>query len=239
MHCLNPTYDTAAILPPYNTLWTQVVRRGNPSEIVTSGIPLEYKITNNTYSDGKRAYGQFWDYDLELFGVDLVSDTGLNLVDSSIQNGLSGEMVFKGDHFQVDGIPVTPVDDSLGWNPYQVAEITVRDSGSAVIAQTGTTVPTSDEINCSKCHGSNAFLDVLKNHDDDHGTSLLSQTPVLCSNCHGSPALGTTGPGTSGQYLSEAIHGSHADRGASCYDCHPGPTTGCSRYRPYRLGMCG
>ena len=22
MHCLNPTYDTAVILPPYNTLWT-------------------------------------------------------------------------------------------------------------------------------------------------------------------------------------------------------------------------
>jgi hypothetical protein len=229
MHCLNPTYDTAVILPPYNTLWTQVVRRGNPPEIVTSGITVQYEIINNTYSDGKRAYGQFWDYDLELFGIDLVPDTGLNLVDPGTHNSLSGEMVPKGDHFQVDGIPVTPVDDSFEWNPYQVAEITVRDSGGAVIAQTRATVPTSDEINCSKCHGSNAFLDVLENHDDEYGTSLLTQTPVLCADCHGSPVLGTTGPGNSGKYLSEAIHGSHTNRGASCYDCHPGPTTKCSR----------
>jgi hypothetical protein len=30
MHCLNPSYDTAIILPPYNTLWAQVVQRGSP-----------------------------------------------------------------------------------------------------------------------------------------------------------------------------------------------------------------
>ena len=30
MHCLNPTYDTAVILPPYNTVWAQVIQRGNP-----------------------------------------------------------------------------------------------------------------------------------------------------------------------------------------------------------------
>ncbi|MFA6034485.1 MAG: hypothetical protein WC889_16420, partial [Myxococcota bacterium] len=26
MHCLNPSYDSAVILPPYNTVWAQVVR---------------------------------------------------------------------------------------------------------------------------------------------------------------------------------------------------------------------
>ena len=30
MHCLNPTYDQLIILPPYNTLWAQVVERGDP-----------------------------------------------------------------------------------------------------------------------------------------------------------------------------------------------------------------
>jgi len=229
MHCLNPTYDTAVILPPYNTLWAQVIRRGDPPQIVTGGITVEYEITNNTYSYEKSTYGQFWDYDLVLFGVDLVRDTGLNLVDPGIHNSLSGQMLPKGDHFQVDGIPLTPVDDSLVWNPYQVAEITVRDAGGAVIAQTQTTVPTSDEINCSKCHGITAFLDVLESHDEDQGTNLLTNRPVLCASCHGSPVLGTSGPGTSGKYLSEAIHGFHASKGASCYDCHPGSTTKCSR----------
>jgi len=84
MHCLNPTYDTAVILPPYNTLWAQVIRRGDPPQIVTGGITVEYEITNNTYSYEKSTYGQFWDYDLVLFGVDLVRDTGLNLVDPGI-----------------------------------------------------------------------------------------------------------------------------------------------------------
>ncbi|MCK7477259.1 MAG: hypothetical protein M0C28_06995 [Candidatus Moduliflexus flocculans] len=76
---------------------------------------------------------------------------GLNLEDPGIHNGLSGTMVVKGDHFQVNGIPVVPVDDALAWNPYQVADITVRDSGTnAVLVQTRATVPTSDEINCGE-----------------------------------------------------------------------------------------
>ncbi len=40
MHCLNPTYDKLVILPPYNNVMVQVVRRGNPPEIVTSGITV-------------------------------------------------------------------------------------------------------------------------------------------------------------------------------------------------------
>ena len=230
MHCLNPTYDQAVILPPYNTVWVQVVKRGNPPQIVTAGITVEYAIHNNTYSYGKRNYGQFWDNMPLLFGVSLPHDTGLNLEDPAIHNGLSGTMVVKGDHFQVNGMPVVPVDDSLTWSPYQVADITVRDSGTnAVLVQTTATVPTSDEINCAKCHGADALLDVLQKHDDEQGTNLAANRPVLCASCHGSPALGQTGPGTSGLYLSRAIHGFHADKNAACYDCHPGTTTKCSR----------
>jgi len=53
--------------------------------------------------------------------------------------------------------------------------------------------------------------------------------PVLCASCHGSPALGQTGKGSSGHYLSESIHGYHASRGAVCYDCHPGQVAKCNR----------
>jgi len=235
MHCLNPTYDTAVVLPPYNTVWAQVIRRGEPPQIVTSGITVEYRLINNTYSYGKTHgtsdYGQFWDNCPALFGISLAHDTGLNLVDPTIHNGLSGTMLPKGDHFEVDGIPLTPVDDSLTWNPYQVVEVTVRDAGNSIIAQTRATAPTSEEMNCAKCHGANAFTDVLTKHDSEEGTSLLTQTPVLCADCHGSPALGQTGPGTSGKYLSQAMHGFHAGviPPPTCYDCHPGATTQCSR----------
>jgi len=234
MHCLNPTYDTAVLLPPYNTVWAQVLKRGNPPEVVTSGLTAEYRIVDNTFSYGKTdPYGgdfaQFWDNVFDLFGVALSRDTGLNLVDPGIHNGLSGPMVRNGDHFQVDGIPVTPVKDSGEWTPYQVAEITIRQAGT-VVARTRATVPTSDEIHCDRCHGENAFLDILEEHDASRPQyNLLAGVPVLCAGCHGSPALGGTGPGASGKYLSQAVHGYHANKGAACLDCHPGATTKCNR----------
>ncbi len=235
MHCLNPTYDTLVILPPYNTVWAQLLKRGNPPELVTTDVTLTYAMVNNTSSVDKTSslfggdYGQFWDYAKDLFGLNTRPDDNVGLTG----NGLVGTMVPVGTHFEIVGIPVTPVDDDGVWNPYQVVEITATDSSGTVIAQTRATVPTSDEINCGKCHDGNnvaeTFTDILEEHDDEHGTDLVNSTPVLCADCHGSPVLGTSGPGSSGLYLSEAIHGLHADEGASCYDCHPGDTTQCNR----------
>lgn len=229
MHCLNPSYDAAVILPPYNTVVAQVVKRGNPPQPVTSGVTVSYRILNNTKSSTKGSFGQFWTNMQKLFGVSLPVDKGLNLDDPTVNNGLSGTMLAKGDHFLASGIPLTPIDDKGVWNPYQVGEITVKDASGKVVAQTTTTVPTSDEISCSKCHGSDALNEVLRKHDAAHGTQLFANKPVLCASCHGSPALGTSGPGSSGMYLSQAVHGFHATRGAACYDCHPGATTKCNR----------
>jgi Cytochrome c554 and c-prime len=229
MHCLNPTYDKEVILPPYNTVWAQVIKRGNPPQIVTAGLRLEYSILNNTYSYGKRSYGQFWDNCMHLFGVNLARDTGLNLEDPNIHNSLSGTMVVKGNHFQVNGIPVTPVNDSGTWNPLQIAEIVVKDNSSgAELAKTRATVPASDEINCYGCHGQGDVKPVLEQHSSEK-PNIVPLAPVLCASCHGSPALGQTTSGMSGTYLSEAIHGFHKDKNAACYDCHPGATTQCNR----------
>lgn len=234
MHCLNPSYDTAVILPPYNNVFAQIVKVGNPPQVVTSGLTVQYRIINNTSSQGKGLFAQFWTYASQLFGISPDIDKGLNLEAPSVSNGLSGIMVANGDHFQVNGIPVVPYEDgSSTRNPYQVAEITVNDSAGAVIAQTRTTVPTSDEINCGKCHAgataSDVFNDILGKHDQNLRTTLSERKPVLCAECHGSPALATGDAGSSGKYLSQAIHGSHASRGASCYDCHPGASTQCNR----------
>ncbi len=232
MHCLNPTYDDAVILPPYNTVWAQVVRRGNPPEIVVDGIEVKYKILNNTYSYGKRSYGQFWDNMDALFGVTLPPDKGLNLDDPGVNNGLSGTMLAKGDHFQVSGIPVTPVLDNGTWTPYQVAKVTVRDQATgAVLAKTFATVPTSDEIHCEGCHGV-SVASVLEAHDNLSATTLQSQRPVLCAKCHPSPALGSAGePGR--KYLSESVHAFHGGLPAgsqpTCYSCHPGQNSQCNR----------
>jgi hypothetical protein len=224
MHCLNPTYDKAVILPPYNNLMVQVVERGNPPQIVTGDLTVEYKLLGNTTSYNKREYGGFWDNVTALFGLaTLEHDVGLT------GNRLSGLMAVVSDHFEATGIPATPVNDLGAWDPLQVAEITVKDKSGKTVASTRATVPTSDDINCAKCHGQDAFNDVLARHDEENGTNLMNSKPVLCAECHGSAALGKMGKGSSGKYLSEALHGFHADKGASCYDCHPGNTTKCNR----------
>jgi hypothetical protein len=241
MHCLNPTYDQAVILPPYNTVQAQVVQRGNPPVIVTNGLTVNYSILGNTTSANKAKFGQFWTYAYKLFGVSPAIDKGLNLEDPTISNGLSGSMLVKGTRFVVNGIPLTPINDAGVWNPFQTGIITVKDGTGAVVASTNIVVPTSDEINCSKCHGTtNAFGDILQKHDAKFYTNLSSSSPVLCASCHGSPALGQTGRGSSGTYMSEAIHASHANRNASCYDCHPGATTKCNRSKAHTdaTGAC-
>jgi hypothetical protein len=237
MPFFSPTYDKEVLLPPYNSLWAQVIKRGDPPEIVTTGVTLEYRIVDNTYSYGKgtasplRSYAQFWDNSFDLFGVSLAHDTGLNLVDPDIHNGLSGTMLVKGNHFEVDGVPVVPINDAGTWDPYQIAEIVVREASTGTeLARTRATVPTSDEINCAKCHGQTIndkeILSVLAEHDKLEETTFVADgVPVLCADCHGSPALGQTGAGSSEVYLSRVIHAYHAALTTNCYDCHPGATT--------------
>ena len=228
MHCLNPTYDKLVVLPPYNTLWVQVVKRDAKPQIVTAGITVEYQLEGNSFSYGKRSFGQFWDNAVKLFGSlfgfsDLPHDIGLK------GKGLAGLMDLAGDHYEAVGIPVTPIYDNGTWDPYQVAVITVKDSQGNTLVKTKATVPTSDEMHCEKCHGTYPFQDIMSKHDTDNGTDLAGTAPRLCADCHGDPALGVMGPGAAGIYLSKAVHGFHADKGASCYDCHPGPQTKCSR----------
>jgi len=234
MQHINATYGAEVFLPPYNGLRAQVIRRGDPPEIVTTGITLEYRLVDNTSSYGKttadpvRDYSRFWDDSLDLFGVSLLPDTGLNFVDPGVHNGLSGTMLLKGDHFQVDGIPAVPINDAGTWDPYQVAEITVRDASTHdVLARTRATVPVSDEWGCATCHNGDDAESVLATHDDAEDTTFVTGgVPVLCADCHGDPALGQTGAGSSELYLSQAVHGFHATQTSiTCYDCHPGTKT--------------
>jgi hypothetical protein len=233
MHCLNPGYDKGVVLPPYNTLWAQVILRGAPPKIVTSGITVSYAIEGNTYSKAKLNFGGFWTHMTALFGVfPVVDDVGLK------GKGLAGTMdlAASGDHYVAEGIPVVPYNDSdlVNRNPYQVAVITVT-SGPTTLVTTKTTIPTSDEMDCASCHtthDANAFQDMLIIHDTNEGTDLQNPVnqPFTCASgsCHADPALGISG---SEGYLSYVVHHKHSTVASppACYDCHPGANTRCSR----------
>jgi hypothetical protein len=232
MHCYDQDYSVFSILPPYNTLWAQVIKVGDPPEIVTQGIRVEYSFLGNTESATKT---NFWVYAEQLFGVPLAPNVGLKGF------GLTGEMDLAGggDHFIAEGIPLTEFTDSAPTtpDPYQLAHLVVKDTASdRILAETTIVAPVSSEMRCDTCHNeedpTNFRRDILLVHDEENDTDLTAQadggTPVLCADCHADPALGLPGePGN--PTLSEAIHDKHAEETQDCYACHPGNQTQCLR----------
>ena len=229
MHCYDLDYSVMAVLPPYNTLWAQVIQRGDPPKNLTTGIDVESSFPDNTYSAGKT---NFWDYEDKLFGVDLAPNIGLT------GKGLSGEMDLKEDHFEADGIPLTEFSDSSPSTPdyLQRAKIEVNDSQGNLLAQSDVVSPVSSEMRCDKCHTkpdpNNFRMNILLGHDDEAETDLVTQAasgnPVLCADCHADPALDKPG-NPELPSLSAVMHEKHKEKAKDCYDCHPGPDTKCLR----------
>lgn len=229
MHCYDLDYSVFSVLPPYNTLWAQVIHRGDPPELVFSDIQVEYSFPNNTYSVGKT---NFWDYTEELFGVTLAPDIGL------AGKGLSGEMDLDDDHFIAEGIPITEFsDNNLNKPEYlQIAQIIVKDLNGKLLTQTEVVAPVSSEMRCDTCHTTpdpnNFRMNILVKHDNKEGTNLEDQAkagdPVLCADCHADPALGMPGDPEIPS-LSAAMHDEHKEETSDCYACHPGQDTQCLR----------
>lgn len=154
MHCYNHDFQDLAVLPPYNTLWAQVVRIGDPPVIVTERISVTYEFPDNTYSVGK---SNFWEYDQQLFGVDLAPNVGL------AGKGLSGEMDRVDDHFVAEGIPLTEYRDSdpTGPYPYQLATVIAHDASTgAELARSTVVAPVSNEMHCDTCHFDGGVEDI-------------------------------------------------------------------------------
>ena len=252
MHCYNANFEYLAVLPPYNTLYAQVIRLGSPPEVITTGITLTYEFIDNSYSVGK---SNFWDYDQDLFGVNLPDNVGLT------GKGMTGTLDLHGDAWVAEGIPLTEYRDSdyeaNSTNPtpypYQLGIVKVYDvNTNALLAETTVVGPVSTEMHCDNCHYDGAFegiatgsveLNILALHDDEnmseyppeHSGRLENSTPVLCAECHSSNALGAAGV-TGIPSLSNALHETHSEvidaitpAIDGCYQCHPGPETQCLR----------
>jgi hypothetical protein len=254
MHCYNPDFADLAVLPPFNTLYAQVIKVGDPPQIVATEITVTYLFTDNTYSVGK---SNFWDYAQHLFHLDdpLPPNVGL------AGKGLAGAMDVEGDHFIARGIPLTEFSDSdpTTPHPYQLATIVVRSVPTGTeLARTVTVAPVSTELSCINCHADDGDAttmypitptgkvetNILALHDylsqaqypPGHTGPLMDpeRRPILCAECHASNALGIPGVPPV-ESLSNAIHKHHAGLEDitpdtdGCYNCHPGPQTQCLR----------
>jgi hypothetical protein len=133
-----------------------------------------------------------------------------------------------GDHFAIEGVPLTPYLDSAPgpgsqyWYPYQKAHLVAKDSVTGqVLAETTTVAPVSTEMRCDTCHADgmqegistgNVETNILTLHDKEEDTNLMGSRPVLCATCHGSNALGMPG-NPELPNLSRAMHNRHAPGG--------------------------
>jgi hypothetical protein len=258
MHCYNMDYQDLGILPPYNTIWAQVIKVGEPPEVVVSGIIVEYSFPENTYSAGATGRPEktnFWKYAKQLFGKDLDPDTGL------AGKGLSGAMDPAGDHFEAVGIPLTEYRDQdalegadkKDWerHPYQLCEVVARDKQTGVeLCRTTTVAPVSSELNCALCHSDSGRATVQSGitpqgrtganivalHDKlnigEYKPPLSSRRPVLCGECHQDNAIGTKGK-QGLPSLSNALHARHKFISAET----PG-TAGCYSCHPGNRTQC-
>jgi hypothetical protein len=229
MHCMNKTHANFSVLPPFNNLFAQVIRRGDantPPAVLGADVTVEYSIPGNTYSVGKT---DFWTYAPALFGVTLPSNVGLT------GKGLAGTLDPGVSVFSAHGIPVTPWPDAdLGnEHPFQQALVIARDANLVELGRSTPVIPVSTELNCvgSGCHSSESGI--LNSHESVSGFNP-NVRPILCARCHASPALGTTGIPEAG-YFSFRMHDAHRflDQSmsgvAECYRCHPGNKAQCLR----------
>lgn len=258
MHCYDSDYSDFAILPPYNTLMAQVIKVGDPPQVVTQGVQVNYEFPDNTYSVnrlGRPDKTNFWTYAQDLFGLaePLTPNIGLT------GKGLSGTMDLSGDYFVAEGIPLTEYRDQDAVNqvpyPFQLARLSVRKiqnakPSKAVVASLDVVAPISSEFSCINCHcddcdATTAYpitptggikTNILTLHDylnpGAYETPLMDQRPVLCADCHADAALGK--PGVVGvKSLSNAMHTHHKD----LMDITP-DTNGCYNCHPGPRTQC-
>lgn len=231
MHCMDREYSIYSILPPFNVLNAQVIKRGSEPELLdTNAVDVRYDAVadaNGSINSSSVAKTDFWQYAQALFGADLQNGEGLKGCYMPADNPLAPgaqPMHYNGAQawFSAEGIPITPLDDSNWTNPYPLLRVSAHDKVTGeTLATLDAVVPVAQETDCQNCHASGkvatlkaalnwaqdsdlelqAKKNVLKLHDYKHNTQLEQSTPVLCASCHYSAALDLDGAGPQGEQV--------------------------------------
>jgi len=171
MHCVCPSFSKFMILPPYNTIRAQVIRKGGEDPQVlgaSSGIRVAYSFTENTDASlGADPNYKDWMANAPKLGFKAypVKDSNGHIQSPITGAKLSGNMTAKSPGWwEAVGIPVypdasnlstaKPMVDPLGGpnrNPYLTGNIKVYNNSNTLLAQTSVTVPTAFG-GCCSCH---------------------------------------------------------------------------------------
>jgi len=163
MHCADGDFSVFSLLPPYNTVHSQVIDANGKLITNQSGVSVTYMaVADPNGSINKTSVGKtnFWDYVNPLFGVTLQPDVGLPVPGpesfsmpgaANTPQAMKYEATY--DWMAAYGVPITATDDAGNINTYPVMRLTGK-SGSTVIATRDVVLPVSTEINCMACHAS-------------------------------------------------------------------------------------
>ncbi|MRJ01952.1 MAG: hypothetical protein GXO19_07080 [Epsilonproteobacteria bacterium] len=205
MHCMDGDYSVFSILPPFNTLVVQLLKKGERPQLIGSGdgVTITYRSFPslsgklNTFSHGKT---NFWHFTSLLYGK-LEPEKGLGgfPTPSTIPSPLHFDT--RWNWWSAEGIPITPFDDDGGFNPYPLVQVTARESLSGtVLAQTVTPLPVSTEMECRACHSSTSSslearpsqgwvnlddpqrdyrFNILRLHDENHPRAVADNLEAL------------------------------------------------------------
>ena len=165
MHCMDgKDFSVFSILPPYNNLNAQLVRReGISDKHVTTGVTITYSAapsldgkynTTSLYDRGNELKTNFWDDVGVLFNADPAPDTGLtgNHTPELTEHVLSYNTAEN--WWEATGLPITPYNDDGSKNYYPMVDVTAKDASGNVLATTKVVLPISDEMDCRACHSS-------------------------------------------------------------------------------------
>ncbi|HSQ76102.1 MAG TPA: cytochrome C, partial [Bacteroidota bacterium] len=243
MHCMTDGDAWFSFLPPANTLEAQLIKRGDPPQIVTDGVELTYAVEKGL--ENPAAHVAFWKHAESLYGARPEENVGL------FGKGMQGSFVLDSarNSFVARGVPAVPYADDGSYNPYPMFTVEAHDPATdALLIATSAIAPVSTEIGCRNCHeggwrkGSSGLSDetarnILAAHDRMNNTTLLADAkggrPLACQHCHPDPAVAAEGkPGVLD--LSAAMHGWHAnymptDDAEACGLCHPSRARGNTR----------
>lgn len=168
MHCMDSDYSVFSILPPYNTIESQLIVGGR---LVTNGVG--YSVTYHAVADPDGSFnstamgkGNYYEFATELFGASLAPEGGLAGWSMPGTNNTPQEMLFEATNhpaagvatkvnwFRAEGIPISPYDDAGLKNYYPLMRLIARNASGTTIASNDVVLPVSDEMDCRTCHAS-------------------------------------------------------------------------------------
>jgi hypothetical protein len=177
MHCMDGNdYTVFSILPPYNSIYAQLIDPSGQIVNGRSGITVTYqamKDPDGSFNTSSYFKTDFWDYVQVLYGGSPAPDVGLagKAMPGSANRPQAMDFDPQNSWYGAEGIPITPYDDTLKKNYYPMMALVARDSSGNLLGSTSIVLPVSDELDCQACHASGSVSAAMPvagwvNHSD-------------------------------------------------------------------------